>query len=290
MAEIDPEQPAVVRKAAAGCREARLAKAHLPRLWKSPLGNDCLRPRRHVLGELAELRPDADAPDVSWQAFWLPISQPGRPHLLEVDYPSDVAQTLGIAVIEPNAAGVMTPMTIGSGIDNSAEPIGGDSALAAAPADFLAPHRLAPGPADQRPARRAALCGKLRVFSGAERLPAAPRGPAGNRRLLAAYLDRPLIAQDFSAAEGLDPWSGRCLDDWRTFYEAGTRLVDYLNHVGYNGLMIGVAADGSAIYPSAGWNRPRATIAAFSSPPARTPCARTRWRCCCGCSTARACA
>ena len=250
VAEIDPSSPRWYEKLGR-LSEARLAKAHLPRLWKSPLGNDCLRPRRHVLGELAELRPDADAPDVSWQAFWLPISQPGRPHLLEVDYPSDVAQTLGIAIVEPNTAGVMTPMTIGSGIDNSAEPVGGDPRWRQ--------HRLIFWPRTASPlvlltnARQGApaLCGKLRVFSGAERLPAAPRGPAGNRRLLAAYLDRPLLAQVFSAAEGVDPWSGRCLDDWRTFYEAGTRLVDYLNHVGYNGLMIGVAADGSAIYPSA---------------------------------------
>ena len=125
VAEIDPASPRWYEKLGR-LSEARLAKAHLPRLWKSPLGNDCLRPRRHVLGELAELRPDADAPDVSWQAFWLPISQPGRPHLLEVDYPSDVAQTLGIAIVEPNAAGVMTPMTIGSGVNNAAEPVGGD--------------------------------------------------------------------------------------------------------------------------------------------------------------------
>ena len=40
------------------------------------------------------------------------------------------------------------------------------------------------------------------------------------------------------------------VDDWVTFYEGGTRLVDYLNHVGYNGLVIAALADGSTIYPS----------------------------------------
>ena len=56
---------------------------------------------------MAQLRPNADSPDVSWEAYWLPISQPGRPHILEVDYPSDVPQTLGISIVEPNAAGAM---------------------------------------------------------------------------------------------------------------------------------------------------------------------------------------
>ena len=77
-----------------------------------------------------------------------------------------------------------------------------------------------------------------------------PDRAAANRRLLAAYLDRPLIPENFSADECLDPWSGRSLDDWWTFYEGGTRLVEYLNHAGYNGLMLAVLADGSTIYPS----------------------------------------
>ena len=50
--------------------------------------------------------------------------------------------------------------------------------------------------------------------------------------------------------KSLDTWSGRTLQDWRTFHQAGTRLVDYLRYAGYNGLMLSVAADGSTIYPS----------------------------------------
>ena len=64
-------------------------------------------------------------------------------------------------------------------------------------------------------------------------------------------MDRPLLAENFSAAESLDAWSGRSLHDWNTFRDGGLRLVEYLHYVGYNGLMISVAADGSAIYPSA---------------------------------------
>ena len=42
----------------------------------------------------------------------------------------------------------------------------------------------------------------------------------------------------FSANETLDAWVGRSLDDWTTFHEAGTRLTDYLRHVGMDGLMM----------------------------------------------------
>jgi hypothetical protein len=69
--------------------------------------------------------------------------------------------------------------------------------------------------------------------------------------LLAAHFDRPLFPANFSAAESLDAWSGRSLDDWGTFHDGGLRLVEYLQYVGYNGLMISVLADGSTIYPSA---------------------------------------
>ena len=75
-----------------------------------------------------------------------------------------------------------------------------------------------------------------------------PQSADDENRLLAAYLDRPLIPENFSARESLD--SGRSLDDWRTFYQGGTRLVECLQHAGYNALMITVLADGSTIYPS----------------------------------------
>ena len=269
VAEIDPSSPRWYEKLGR-LSEARLAKAHLPRLWKSPLGNDCLRPRRHVLGELAELRPDADARNVSWQAFWLPISQPGRPHLLEVDYPSDVAQTLGIAIVEPNAAGVMTPMTIGSGIDNSAEPIGGDPRWRQ--------HRLIFWPRTASPLvlltnAEARRHGAVRQVAGLLR-ESGCRRRAGRRETGVCW--RPISTVPCSPRfsprpRAWTPGAAAASTIRRTFYEAGTRLVDYLNHVGYNGLMIGVAANGSAIYPSAALEPTRATIAAFSSPPARTP-------------------
>jgi hypothetical protein len=74
--------------------------------------------------------------------------------------------------------------------------------------------------------------------------------PVSQGRTLAGYLDRPLFVENFSAPEMIDVFSRRSLDDWTTFYLGSRRLVEYLNHVGYNRLVMSVLADGSSIYPS----------------------------------------
>jgi hypothetical protein len=253
--EIDPANPGWQQ------RLAILPQAlKLPRLLKGPLGSGNMTIWRHpVLGEMVRLDPGRESADASWEAYTLPISQPGRPHVLEVEYPSDVSQTMGISVLEPNAAGALMPIGLDSGIDSSYQLAGDDQ-----PPRWLR-HRLVFWPRTTTPLvlitnRRhgsPALYGKIRVFSGWERLPRAfpaeshPTGtPRQGGRLLAAYFDRPLFPENFSATESLDSWSGRSLDDWNTFYEGGTRMVEYLQYVGYNGLMISVLADGSTIYPS----------------------------------------
>ena len=286
LVEIDPANPKWFEKLnekLSRLPQLPLTKTQLPRLWKGPLGNDCLQSRRHPLGELAELRPNADSPDVSWEAYWLPISQPGRPHIVEVDYPSDVPQTLGLCILEPDAAGAMAPIGVDSGVDNAAEMVAADAA------PRWQRHRLIFWPRTTTPLllvsngrdRAPAVYGKIRVLADGEHLPRALAGRAeANGRLLAAYLDRPLIPENFSANECLDSQSGRSLHDWRTFYEGGTRLVEYLNHAGYNGLMLAVLADGSTIYPSGLCaSRRRATTWACFSLPARTRSAKTCWRC-----------
>lgn len=250
--EIDPANPRWYEKLNK-LPQLQLAKTRLPRFLKGPLGNGCLRTQPHALGELAQLNPNADSPDVSWEAYWLPISQPGRPHVVEVECPSDRAQTLGLSIVEPNAAGVLTPVGLDAGLDNVTDSVG----PAAKP--HWQRHRLVFWPRTTTPLllmtngreHSPAAYGKIRVLVGGDQLtPSVPVRFAGDRRLMAAYLDRPLIPESFSANECLDPWSGRSLDDWWTFYEGGTRLVEYLHHAGYNGLMLGVVADGSAIYPS----------------------------------------
>jgi hypothetical protein len=241
--------------------------ALIPGERKGPLGNgDAARWEHPQLGSFIQLGPGARGAKTSWEAYPLPLNQPGHPHILEVEYPSDVPQTLGLSILEPNAAGAVLPIGLDSGVyiaDEESEN-----------APQLLKHRLVFWPRTKSPLllvtnRREgsrALYGKIRVLgatagqfaalplgrasNGATQLPRAFSREPGGDRLLAGYYDRPLIAENFSASEALDPFSHRSLDDWSTFYQAGTRLVDYLNYVGYNGLMLSVVSDGSGLYPS----------------------------------------
>ncbi len=222
------------------------------RLWKAPLGNDNMQRWRHPLGELVRLNPSGQSPDRSWEAYTLPIVDPGRPHILEVDYPSDVPQTLGISVLEPNAAGALMPIGLDSGVEVGPRPIGADEA------PQWRRHRLVFWPRTTSPmvlltnlrTDDPAVYGKIRVLAGADRLPGAGVPPLPGERLLAAYMDRPMLPENFSANESFDATIERGLDDWQTFHEGGSRLIEYLEYAGYNGLMLNVLADGSTIYPS----------------------------------------
>ncbi len=69
-----------------------------------------------VLGPMVQLGPHGTAPDISWEAYPLPINHPGQVHVLEVEYPSDVPQAMGISLLEPNAAGAVMPIGLDSGV------------------------------------------------------------------------------------------------------------------------------------------------------------------------------
>lgn len=244
--EIDPASPGWWE------RLGRLpALGRFPRLSKGPLGNGNLRVISHPLGNLAQLGPSKPE-DPSWEAYTLPLARPGEPHLLEVEYPSDVPQTLGISIVEPNEAGAVVPIGLDSGVDHP-EPVTG----LAGPPRWLR-HRLVFWPRTRTPVvlmtnrrkDRPAVYGRIRVRAGWGRLPRAFGPEQVPERLLAAYFDRPLFTENFSASESPGSLSDLTVDDWITFYEGATRLIEYLHHAGYNGTMLSVLADGSALYPS----------------------------------------
>jgi hypothetical protein len=241
--EIDPANP--------GWTDRLKNWPLLPGWRRGPLGNGHTRTIQHPLGQIVQLDTTARLDDTAWEAYPLSVNQPGTPHALEIEFPSDVAQSLGISILEPNAAGGVTPIGLDSGFYLADEAV-------ASPPEWRK-HRLFFWPRTKSPLllmtnRRlgaGAVYGKIRVLAGPPRLPPAFHSAFDrSERLFAAYLDRPLFCENFGAAESLDAWSGRSLDDWQTFYEGATRLCEYLKHVGYNGLMVAVLADGSTLYPS----------------------------------------
>lgn len=254
--EIDPAKPGVWD---------RLPKLPVVMgLRRGPLGDAAAW--QHPLGTMMRLGAGGREPNISWEAYPLSIAKPGEPHIIEVEYPSDVPQVLGISVVEANSPA----LRLDSGVYVPQESAGGEPRLAK--------HRLVFWPRTKAPlllltnrldGTRAAYS-KLRVLgpqaTAAQAVKALSRDdwdthsmlkrrfrasdPAAGR-ILAAYYDRPLFPENFSATEGFDSLRGQRLDDWRTFQEGGVRLAEYLGFAGYNGVMLAVLADGSTLYPSA---------------------------------------
>ncbi|MCH8924070.1 MAG: family 10 glycosylhydrolase [Planctomycetes bacterium] len=242
-----------------------------PGLAKDPPNNgDASFVKHPALGKMVELGPPSAKAGMSWRAYPLRLDAPGQPHILEIVYPSDAPLKLGVSLIEPNAAGKVTPIGVDSAVHQR-------SALAG-PARMLK-HRMIIWPRTKSPwvlltnqsESEVARFGKIRLYgpksvTSTFRLTSSAVGylprmePLGARpttraqrqrnRLLAGFYDKPLFGENFSAAEVFDEPSGRSLDDWNTFYQGGSRLVEYLGHVGYNALVLSVLADGATIYPS----------------------------------------
>jgi hypothetical protein len=196
-------------------------------------------------------KPWIELPPGGWHAYPLTIDSPGLPHLLEVHYASDHEQTLGISLVEPNAAGLVQPIGLDSGVEVFAPAAGHEPQLRR--------HRLPFWPRTRTPwvlltnrrSDRPALFGKINVLGGPMELPPLVLPPSGMPgRMVAAYYDRPLVSENFSAADAVDPATGRVFDDWLTFYQAGQRMVEALQYGGYNAVVLNVVHEGSALYPS----------------------------------------
>ena len=257
--EIDPANPKWWEKYAkptSSLANTSLAKWSLgkwARFWQGPLGSGNMSTRDHTLGRFAQLKPSTRPNGTSWEAYTVPIDHPGRPHVLEVEYPSDLPQQLGISVLEPNAADELVPVQLDSGVELSSEIVPPDEK-----GPKLLRHRLVFWPHTETPmvlitnqsSTRPAVYGKIRVLDGWTHLPAVSVDQSGSGRLMAAYFDRPLFAESFGASEMLDSASRRSFDDWVTLYQGGTRLIEYLGYTGMNGAMISVYSEGGSLYPS----------------------------------------
>lgn len=217
----------------------------IPRMKQGKLGHGKSGVVRHQDRQWMSLAPDA------WQAHPLSIDAPGEPHILEVEYPDDVPQTLGISLIEPNGMGKISPLGVDTAVQVEPPAVGAEPAVGR--------HRLLFWPKTKTPIvlltshdpSRAAVYRRVRVFrlSG----PPAPRpalASARDERLVGAWLDKPLFPEMFGAGDTADRATARSLDDWRTFYEGGDRFVQHLRYAGYNSAVVPALCEGSALYPS----------------------------------------
>lgn len=217
--------------------------------WEYPLGNGSARVSQCELGSVTELAANRPGENPSWEAYAFPIERPGIPHILEIEYPSDSEQTTGISIIEPNAAGAITSGNVDSGFHITTD------SLQTLNRPSWKKHKIVFWPRTKSPVvviynlREDVVSryGKIRVMSVVGKLP--PMSSETAPRLLAAYLDRPQFPSMFSAKKTSAENENGVLDSWETFYEGASRMIEYLNFVGYNGAMISVNSDGSSIWP-----------------------------------------
>ena len=265
----------------------------LPRPGKGPLGNGNSQVWTHPLGPLVQLAPNDKAGEISWEAYTLSISRPGEPHVLEVDYPSDVPQTLGISLIEPNAAGAVVPFSSirGSTWPRKSRPsdrppsgsaIAWSSGRGPRPRWCLLTNRRDKSPAvfGKNPrARRVAA-----ASAGVSRR-RAQAGTAVACLARSAAVARELLRQRGPRVLGR-PERGGLADVLRRGHAAGPvpalRRLQRLDAFGVRRLQHDLSQPGPQ-------PRRRVTTPGRISPPAKTRSARTFWKCSCACSTARGC-
>lgn len=205
---------------------------------------------RNALGTFVKLPALRKSQATPWALYPIPIHEPNQPHLLEIEYPSDHPQTLGISVLELLEEGKTQSLPIHSGID--VDP----GYLRETGTPKMHVHRIVFWPRTELPIvllsnqqeNRSALFGTIRVHRIVSESPR--RFTDSGERLFAAYFHRPcfpgVLSERFSVTNG----ATSAASDWSDFRDGIEQLVDSLHRIGYTGAMLNVAADGSALYPS----------------------------------------
>lgn len=197
---------------------------------------------------------------LNWSAYRLRVRRPGRPHRLVVSVPSAVRQSLGVSILQPNAAGQLMPVGLDTGLHVLR--VGGDEAFGTTSDSATSiDHEVIFWPRVTDPilvlyslaAGSSTDVSSIEMYELESLAPVSqkqPRQSGLKRRLVGPFMQKPLLPENFGAAEAFDEQSQRSLDDYVTFYTAARRVAWYLHYAGYNCLMIAALADGSTIYPS----------------------------------------
>ncbi|MBQ6618890.1 MAG: hypothetical protein IJH68_01930 [Thermoguttaceae bacterium] len=217
--------------------------------WQHPLGSGHLSTRKIGHDNFAQLGPVANSPVKAWEAYTIPIKEPGKAHLLEIDYPADQPMAMGVTILEPSVTGGVFPRTIDGGVLVSSSEISDRLSGRVLRYQLLfwpktmTPTILMTAPKEGLPA----IYGRIKIYRARDQWEPRPRTDG---RDFTAVMSRPLLCDQFSAPRQKGSIGVMGAEDWNSFDAASARLTQYLNLAGYNSLIMSVAADGSALYPS----------------------------------------
>jgi len=236
--EVDPANPAWTTKIPDWTQIRRI-----PGMSRRPIGSVRATPVTLSLGTFIELPVTPVDGAAHWQAYPLAIDGAGGPHLLEIEYPNDQEQHLGISIVEPNEQGAL--VTIGRDSGVYVEGLGASERVE------RQKHRIVFWPrtnsplvlvTNQHPTATARF-GHLRVYKRTASTLATDPWPAATQsgRMVAAYLSHP-IAEHTHAGQ-------LAANDWLAFYDCATQLSEYLNYGGFNAVAIHVLGEESPFIP-----------------------------------------
>ena len=265
MVVLENETPAITRAAEDNAKDNAQDNATSPRITITPREfvqsnrnqqlnqllhgstGSRIRPKtvNSVVGEVVEM------PAGGWQAIPLriPKSEADKPHILEIDYPTDSPMMFGVSLLQKDAVGQVPMFGLDSGVHVP------PSFVERSEITSVATHRVTFWPSknpillianrhDQRPARFR----EIRIYQKS-----APRTvnepiPENHRRLMAFY-ELPIFTDHFGGSKSVDSELNQPIDDWITYHQAIQRLIDHLKENGYGGAMLNVACDGSSLFP-----------------------------------------
>ena len=203
----------------------------------------------HALGPMLRLPPAADGP--AWEALALPAGEPGMPHLVEVEYPLDQEMVLGLAVLEEEDGAVRATATSGIDLRPPLVDAGNQPGRIGTRRFVYWPRTRAPLLVVTNVSTRSpAIFGKVRVLAGPAAV-AARQPPADGARRVYVHHVEPDFAS-FGASCRVDPATGRAVADWDAFLGGVRRSADWAVAQAAAGMLVGVYADGAAIWPTAG--------------------------------------
>jgi hypothetical protein len=238
--EIDPANPRWWERLPTWTQLRRI-----PGLNRGPLGSVRASAIEHPLGRFVELPHSVTGVEPHWQAYSLPLEAIGVPHVLEIEYPNDEEQHLGISIIEPKTSAAVDGIIRDAGV--YVEGLGRSEATT------QNVHRLVFWPQTQAPLlllsnqhpTNPARFGHIRVLKcDSDQLPAVASSALGSDRWLAAYIARPLLAESFglsgkqSTSQHFSQPFESIGHDWHAHYASAKRLAEYLLYAGFNSAVV----------------------------------------------------
>ena len=210
-------------------------------------GDSTVQP--HPLGAMLTLPTATKSDAPTWEGIVISGTMPGRPHAVEIAYPSDQQALVGVSVLERSATGSSVEMRYDGGFSVS-RPLAGEAAELRWHRFVFWPRTRSPllvlsNPSSQRPA----TVGSVRILRGGNSFAAGvPLDADSQNRKIFVPLPRQLATVSGVVADGAK--SNRSSASWVSWYDSLQQAAQRLRGQQVNGLAVEVHAGGAGLWKS----------------------------------------